>query len=64
MHSKQESYCDMLVKYREELTKPLQEATNFLKKMESQFNALTDSSTRGLFPSGNTYIEKSYTTVK
>ncbi|CAL9211053.1 unnamed protein product [Musa hybrid cultivar] len=47
-----ESYCDMLVKYREELTKPLQEATNFLKKMESQFNALTDSSTRGLFPSG------------
>ncbi|URE18513.1 ergosterol biosynthetic protein [Musa troglodytarum] len=46
-----ESYCDMLVKYREELTKPLQEAANFLKNMESQFNALTDSSTCGLFPS-------------
>ncbi|RWW02790.1 hypothetical protein BHE74_00017081, partial [Ensete ventricosum] len=30
---------------------PLQEATDFLNKVESQFNALTDSSTRGLFPS-------------
>ncbi|KAJ8480373.1 hypothetical protein OPV22_024100 [Ensete ventricosum] len=44
-----ESYCDVLIKYREELTRPLQEAKDFLMKMESQFNALTDASTRGLF---------------
>ncbi|KAG1348120.1 putative homeobox protein rough sheath 1-like [Cocos nucifera] len=37
-----EAYCDMLVKYREELARPLQEATDFLKKVESQFNALTN----------------------
>ncbi|RZS03983.1 hypothetical protein BHM03_00034248 [Ensete ventricosum] len=47
-----ESYCEMLIKYREELTRPLQEATDFLKKMESQFNALTNTSTRGIFSSG------------
>ncbi|RZS09202.1 hypothetical protein BHM03_00040257 [Ensete ventricosum] len=40
-------------KYREELTRPLQEAKDFLMKMESQFNALTDASTRGLFSTGN-----------
>ncbi|CAL9771885.1 unnamed protein product [Musa acuminata subsp. burmannicoides] len=44
-----ESYCDVLIKYREELTRPLQEAKDFLMKMELQFNALTDASTRGLF---------------
>ncbi|XP_010943406.1 homeotic protein knotted-1 [Elaeis guineensis] len=37
-----EAYCDMLVKYREELARPLQEATDFLQKVESQFNALTN----------------------
>ncbi|CAL9102301.1 unnamed protein product [Musa textilis] len=48
-----ESYCDVLLKYREELTRPLQEAKDFLMKMESQFNALTDASTLGLFSTGN-----------
>ncbi|WOK99582.1 homeobox protein rough sheath 1 isoform X2 [Canna indica] len=49
-----EAYCDILVKYREELTRPLQEATEFLKSVESQFNALTNtssSSTSRLFSS-------------
>nr|XP_018682794.1 PREDICTED: homeobox protein rough sheath 1 isoform X1 [Musa acuminata subsp. malaccensis] len=53
-----ESYCEMLIKYREELTRPLQEATDFLKKMESQFNALTNTSTRGIFSSGIPKDEK------
>ncbi|KAG1368514.1 homeobox protein rough sheath 1 [Cocos nucifera] len=38
-----DTYCDLLVKYREELARPLQEATDFLKNVESQFNALTNS---------------------
>jgi KNOX2 domain len=32
----------MLVKYREELTRPIQEATEFLKRVESQLNSLTN----------------------
>ncbi|KAG6480533.1 hypothetical protein ZIOFF_057117 [Zingiber officinale] len=40
-----EAYCDILVKYRDELNRPLQEATEFLKSVESQFNALTNNST-------------------
>ncbi|KAG6506128.1 hypothetical protein ZIOFF_031445 [Zingiber officinale] len=39
----QEAYCDVLVKYRDELSRPLQEATDFLKSAESQFNALTNA---------------------
>ncbi|XP_042392749.1 homeobox protein knotted-1-like 12 [Zingiber officinale] len=38
-----EAYCDVLVKYRDELSRPLQEATDFLKSAESQFNALTNA---------------------
>ncbi|XP_038971645.1 LOW QUALITY PROTEIN: homeobox protein knotted-1-like 2 [Phoenix dactylifera] len=37
-----DGYRDLLVKYREELARPLQEATDFLKNVESQFNALTN----------------------
>ncbi|CAL9053049.1 unnamed protein product [Musa banksii] len=44
-----EAYCDLLVKYREELTRPLHEATDFLKRVESQFNALTNTSSPRLF---------------
>ncbi|XP_074566317.1 homeobox protein rough sheath 1-like [Curcuma longa] len=40
-----EAYCDILVKYRDELNRPLQEATEFLKSVESQFNALTNNAT-------------------
>nr|AEO14149.1 KNAT1 protein [Eschscholzia californica subsp. californica] len=35
-----EAYYDMLVKYREELTRPLQEAMEFMRKIEAQLNTL------------------------
>ncbi|KAH7673641.1 Transcription factor MEIS1 and related HOX domain proteins protein [Dioscorea alata] len=37
-----EAYCDMLVKYREELTRPIQEAMDFLKRIESQLNSISN----------------------
>ncbi|KAM7272107.1 hypothetical protein ACFE04_031321 [Oxalis oulophora] len=39
-----EAYCEMLAKYEQELTKPFKEAMHFLSRMESQFKALTLSS--------------------
>ncbi|CAL9093556.1 unnamed protein product [Musa textilis] len=48
-----EAYCDVLMRYREELTRPFQEAMDFLKTVESQFNALTNTSSVRLFSSGN-----------
>lgn len=33
-----EAYCDMLVKYREELTRPIQEAMEFIRRIESQLS--------------------------
>lgn len=36
----QEAYCDMLVKYREELTRPIQEAMEFIRRIESQLSML------------------------
>ncbi|XP_058080952.1 homeotic protein knotted-1-like [Magnolia sinica] len=41
-----EAYCNMLVKYREELTRPLQEAMDFMKRIESQLNSLSTGSVR------------------
>ncbi|KAA8528426.1 hypothetical protein F0562_035781 [Nyssa sinensis] len=41
-----EAYYDMLVKYREELTKPLQEATEFMRRIESQLNMLSNGPIR------------------
>lgn len=38
----------MLVKYKEELTRPLNEAMDFLRRVESQLNALTNGSSRSL----------------
>ncbi|XP_045824847.1 homeotic protein knotted-1 [Trifolium pratense] len=35
-----EAYYDMLVKYREELTRPIQEAMDFMKRIETQLNTL------------------------
>nr|AKC35107.1 shoot-meristemless-like 2 protein [Primula vulgaris] len=40
-----EAYCEMLNKYEQELSKPFKEAMLFLSKFESQFRALTLSST-------------------
>ncbi|XAR53813.1 hypothetical protein NMG60_11022501 [Bertholletia excelsa] len=36
-----EAYCEMLSKYEQELSKPLEEAMLFISRMESQFKALT-----------------------
>lgn len=35
-----EAYYDMLVKYREELTRPVQEAMDFMRRIEAQLNVL------------------------
>ncbi|KAK2644567.1 hypothetical protein Ddye_019762 [Dipteronia dyeriana] len=40
-----EAYCEMLIKYEQELSKPFKEAMIFLQRVESQFKALTVSST-------------------
>lgn len=39
-----EAYCEMLIKYEQEVSKPFKEAMVFLQKIESQFKALTVSS--------------------
>ncbi|XP_019153386.1 PREDICTED: homeotic protein knotted-1-like [Ipomoea nil] len=41
-----EAYYDMLVKYREELTRPLQEAMEFMRRIESQLNMLSNAPVR------------------
>jgi hypothetical protein len=38
-----EAYHEMLVKFREELTRPLQEAMEFMRRVESQLNSLSIS---------------------
>ncbi|KAL2894901.1 Homeotic protein knotted-1 [Bienertia sinuspersici] len=37
-----EAYYDMLVKYREELTRPVQEAMDFMRKIEAQLNVISN----------------------
>ncbi|CAN6297945.1 unnamed protein product [Urochloa humidicola] len=50
-----EAYHEMLVKFREELTRPLQEAMEFMRKVESQLNTLSISgrSLRNILSSGS-----------
>lgn len=48
----------MLVKYREELTRPLQEATEFMRRIETQLNMLSTGPLR-IFSSG-TFIFSLY----
>ncbi|XP_076901249.1 homeobox protein knotted-1-like LET6 [Bidens hawaiensis] len=38
-----EAYCEMLIKYEQELSKPFKEAMLFLSRMESQFKAISVS---------------------
>ena len=38
-----EAYHEVLVEFREELTRPLQEAIKFMQKMEPQLNSLSIS---------------------
>lgn len=42
-----EAYCEMLMKYEQELTKPFREAMFFLSKIEYQLKLLTVSSNSG-----------------
>ncbi|XP_047088736.1 homeobox protein knotted-1-like 12 isoform X2 [Lolium rigidum] len=42
-----EAYCNMLVKYREELARPIQEATEFFKSVETQLDSITDNNWEG-----------------
>lgn len=41
-----EAYHDMLVKYREELTKPIQEAMDFMRRIETQLNMICNGPLR------------------
>ncbi|KAF4348584.1 hypothetical protein F8388_008787 [Cannabis sativa] len=38
-----ESYCDILVKYKSDLSRPFDEATSFLNEMQAQLNSLSCS---------------------
>ncbi|GMH03217.1 hypothetical protein Nepgr_005056 [Nepenthes gracilis] len=46
-----EAYYNMLVKYRDELTRPVQEALDFMRRMEAQLNLLRNDRVR-IFTSG------------
>ena len=37
----QEAYCNMLVKYQEELARPIQEAAEFFKSVARQLDSIT-----------------------
>ncbi|KAJ4834175.1 hypothetical protein Tsubulata_047891 [Turnera subulata] len=58
-----EAYYDMLVKYREELARPIQEAMDFMRRIETQLNMICNGPLRifnsGTFSSAWTYDEKS-----
>ncbi|KAK8696448.1 hypothetical protein V6N13_001583 [Hibiscus sabdariffa] len=41
-----EAYYDMLVKYREELTRPIQEAWDFMRRIEAQLNTIGNGPVR------------------
>ncbi|MED6157062.1 hypothetical protein PIB30_019898 [Stylosanthes scabra] len=44
-----EAYYDMLVKYREELTRPIQEAMDFMRRIETQLNMLCNNGPLRIF---------------
>ncbi|KAE8659197.1 Homeobox protein knotted-1-like 1 [Hibiscus syriacus] len=41
-----DAYYDLLVKYREELTRPIQEALDFMRRIEAQLNILSNTPVR------------------
>ncbi|GAA0139226.1 homeodomain transcription factor [Lithospermum erythrorhizon] len=45
-----EAYYDMLVKYREELTRPLKEAMEFMRRIETQLNMICDGNVKVFNP--------------
>lgn len=42
----------MLLKYREELTRPIQEAMDFLKRIESQLNSISNGAATRFLSNG------------
>ncbi|KAE8701710.1 Homeobox protein knotted-1-like 1 [Hibiscus syriacus] len=50
-----EAYYDMLVKYREELTRPIQEAWDFMRRIEAQLNMLGNGPVR-IFNPGRKFV--------
>ena len=51
----QEAYYDLLVKYRDELTRPIQEAMDFMRRIETQLNMLNNGGPVRIFASGTTF---------
>ncbi|CAK7347361.1 unnamed protein product [Dovyalis caffra] len=49
------AYYDMLVKYREELTRPIQEAMDFMRRIETQLNMISNGPLR-IFNSGTSSL--------
>lgn len=52
---KQEAYYDLLVKYRDELTRPIQEAMDFMRRIETQLNMINNGPVR-IFTSGTFFL--------
>ncbi|KAJ0980367.1 hypothetical protein J5N97_008622 [Dioscorea zingiberensis] len=44
-----EAYCDMLGKYRDEISRPIQEAMDFLKRAESQLSSISNGAVSRIF---------------
>ncbi|KAK1317706.1 Homeobox protein knotted-1-like 10 [Acorus calamus] len=48
-----ESYCEVLMRYKEELSRPFDEATTFLNKIERQLSNLCGGTTNDLYEDGD-----------
>ncbi|KAG7587915.1 Homeobox domain [Arabidopsis suecica] len=53
-----EAYCEMLVKYEQELSKPFKEAMVFLQRVECQFKSLSLSSPSSFSGYGETAVDR------
>ncbi|CAN8240764.1 unnamed protein product [Cochlearia groenlandica] len=53
-----EAYCEMLIKYEKELSKPFKEAMLFLQRLDSQFKTLSLSSPSSFSGYGETTIDR------
>lgn len=56
---KQEAYYGMLVKYREELRRPIEEAEDFMQRIEAQLNSLCNGSFQ-ILPTGTFFFSILY----
>ncbi|PON86205.1 Knotted-like homeobox transcription factor [Trema orientale] len=52
-----EAYYDLLVKYRDELTRPIQEAMDFMRRIETQLNMLSNGGPVRIFTSDHDKCE-------